>query len=93
MKVQQQPNSQFVQQQPNGQFVQQSVESQLIFSPPVSQSTSMAQSFNRIPITNSLPKDLENLKAFMPPDCDLQDIDEIIKEELAATSNSFNFDF
>jgi hypothetical protein len=52
----------------------------------------MASNFSRVPMGGNFPKDLENLNAFIPPDCDLQGIDEILKEELA-TSNSLNFDF
>lgn len=78
--------------QPNPQQMATVVETSMIISPPVTQPTTMASNFGRAPMGTNLPKDLENLNAFVPPDCDLQGIDEILKEELA-TSNNLNFDF
>jgi hypothetical protein len=67
-------------------------ESPMVTSAPLTNPTTMASNFSRVPMGGNFPKDLENLNAFIPPDCDLQGIDEILKEELA-TSNSLNFDF
>jgi hypothetical protein len=68
------------------------IESPMVSSTPNTQPTTMTSSFNRGPMGNNFPKDLENLNAFVPPDCDLQGINEIIQEELSA-SNTLNFDF
>lgn len=59
----------------------------------VSQSPNMIgqQQFIQISSDQSLPKDLENLNTFVPPECDLNGIEEIIREELSPSNSKFGF--
>jgi hypothetical protein len=52
----------------------------------------MAQQFVQASPNQPLPKDLENLNTFVPPECDLNGIDEIIRQELS-TSDDLEFGF
>ncbi|KAI6182561.1 hypothetical protein M3Y97_00393800 [Aphelenchoides bicaudatus] len=81
----------FVPQNGGIQQMQTVVESPMVTSAPVSQPTTMASNFSHVPM--GMPKDLEDLSAFVPPDCDLHGIDAIIQEELSTTTTTLNFDF
>jgi len=84
-------NQNSFQQQSN--YQQKPQMTQQLISPNLISQPQMVQQFsNQMLPQSTLPKDLENLNTFVTQDCNVQGIDEIIRQELS-TSNNLNFDF
>lgn len=74
----------------NQQMTSAGTQQQYVSSAPITQQTTTSQQY--VQVNTNLPKDLENLNTFVPPNCEIAEIDEIIRQELS-TSDNLQFDF